>query len=589
MLRLCFLCAVILWVAGNECGGQISQISIDVVTISVENQYESVSPGSTSALAVKFAAKENWHFYASGETAPGGMNLKLIPSTHAPVEFGEPIFPSYHSYYDKALKQELQVFSGQFSVFLPFTVSETAAEGTFNVEIAVEGAVCSDIECRMPDYGKLVAQIKIDSGAAMASPGFTVPTPSQTHSVADDVQKYGLWFALGLAFVAGLALNIMPCVWPVLPIIVMRIVQQAKENKAKSFAMGLTFCSGIVLFFACLAGLNIVLQVFYGTVLQWGDQFRSPAFVAAMALFLVGLALFMFGVFGITVPSSISGKSGSGSGSGYSGALGMGFLAAILSTPCGFGILAAAFLWAQAQPLVLSTIAILTIGIGMAVPYAVLTSMPALLQRIPKPGKWMELFKQAIGFVLLAIAVKLFAALPGTMRANAIYYAVLLSFCLWMWGGWVSYDSRLSRKMIVRVLAAGLAVAGGFVFLSAPKKSLVDWQDYKAGVIETARRADRPVLIKFTADWCFTCQVVDKTIYSKSEIAELLKQKNVLAVKADTTARDYPATIALKNTYHEPSVPVTVLLLPGENQPIKLRGITFADELKEQLQKIESP
>jgi len=587
MVRLCFSCAVILWAAGAECRGQTAQISIDVVTISVENQYEAVGPGSMSALAVKFAAKENWHFYASAKTAPGAMNLKLIPSTRAPVKFGQAVFPPHHSYYDKTLNQNLQVFSGEFTVYVPFTVNEHAREGTYDVEIAVEGAVCSDIQCRVPDYGKLVTRIKIHSGAPMANPRFTVPIPSQAELVAYDGPKYTLWFALGLAFLAGLSLNIMPCVWPVLPIIVMRIVQQAKENRARSFAMGLTFCLGIVLFFASLAALNIVLQVFYGTVLQWGDQFRNPAFVAAMALLLVVLALFMFGVFGITVPSSISGKSGSGSG--YSGALAMGFLAAILSTPCSFAILAAAFAWAQAQPLILATIAILTIGIGMAVPYAVLTSMPALLQRIPKPGRWMELFKQTIGFILLLIAVKLITALPKDRESNVLYYAAVLSFCVWMWGGWVSYNTKLSRKIIVRGAAVLLAVAAGIVLLSAPGKSLVDWQEYDTGVIEKAQQADRAVLIKFTANWCLSCQFVDKTIYSRKEIAELIEQKNVLPVRADTTVRHNPATIALKNTYHEPGVPVTVLLLPGENQPIKFRGITFADKLKEQLRKIEAP
>src|SRR4030042_2039663 len=145
----------------------------------------------------------------------------------------------------------------------------------------------------------------------------------------------------------------MPCVWPVLPLIVMRLVEQTKQDKSKSIVSGLFFCLGILLFFACLAGANIVLQLFYGQVLQWGDQFRSPVFVTAMALLLVVLALFMFDVFTVTVPSSVAAKSGTGKG--YLGTIGMGFLAAVLSTPCSFGILAAAFAWAQTQPLLPAT------------------------------------------------------------------------------------------------------------------------------------------------------------------------------------------------------------------------------------------
>ena len=315
-----------------------------------------------------------------------------------------------------------------------------------------------------------------------------------------------------------------------------------------------------------------------------GDQFRSPAFVAGMALLLVVLAQFCFGVFTIAVPSSIVSKSSSGKG--YLGAVGMGFLAAILSTPCSFGILAAAFAWAQAQPLLLATVAIMVIGVGMAVPYAILTSMPGLLKRLPKAGRWMELFKQAIGFVLLVIAVKLIGVLPQVRRMGVLYFAVVLGFCVWMWGGWVSYNTKLSRKWLIRIIAMALAVVAGWSFLRAPVGGRISWQDYDTDLIESARIERRPVLIKFTADWCLSCQVVEKIVYSRRDVAKLIKEKGVLAIKADTTTKDLPATLALKNVYNEPGVPVSMLFMPGEKEPVRWRGISFADELKALLEKL---
>jgi thiol:disulfide interchange protein DsbD len=340
------------------------------------------------------------------------------------------------------------------------------------------------------------------------------------------------------------------------------------------------------LFFACLAGANIILQLFYGTVLQWGDQFRNPAFVAGMALLLVVLALFMFGLFTITVPSSIASKSGSGKG--YPGAVGMGLLAAVLSTPCSFGILAAAFAWAQTQSLPLGTIAIMVIGVGMAVPYAILTSMPGLLNRLPKAGRWMELFKQAIGFVLLLIALKLIAALPEVRRISVLYFAVVLAFCVWMWSTWVTYNTKLSRKWLVRFIAIVLAVTAGWAFLPAPAAELIQWQKYDAAAIETANVEGRPVLIKFTADWCWNCEVVEKVVFGRKEIADLIEQKDVLAIKADTTVADYPAAIALKNKYKEPGVPVTILYIPGQQEPVRLHKIFFAKKLKQLLEDLPS-
>jgi len=361
----------------------------------------------------------------------------------------------------------------------------------------------------------------------------------------------------------------------------MRIVEQAKAGKKQSQAMGFAFCLGILLFFACLAVANIVLQIFYGTVLQWGDQYRNPIFVAGMVLLLVVLALMMFGVFNIGVPSSIAGKSGSGKG--YSGAVGTGFLAAILSTPCGFGILAFAFGWAQAQHWLVATVVIMVIGVGMAVPYAILTSIPGLLKRLPKPGQWMELFKQGIGFVLLIIAVKLIGALPQAYRTNVLYFAVILGFCVWMWGGWVSFNTKPARKWLIRISAALIVFIGGWVFLPAPAGELIAWQDYDDALIDNAIADGKPVLIKFTADWCLSCQAVDKVVYHNEDIAGLIEEKEVLAIKADTTSNDDPATLALKKKYNE-LVPVTILFLPGTEEPVRFHEVFFAGKLKEILQ-----
>ena len=579
------LCLVLIFAVNGLAGPPPdSAIKTDVVTISVEQQYDAVRPGSESALAVHFELKKDWHFYASAETAPGAMNLKIKPSAEKIITFSEPIFPQPQLYFDKSSGKKLEVFSNKFTVFLPFSVElylPRTGRDSVDVKVGIEGAVCSGFQCRMPDFGQLTAEVKIAFDKTMGEPKFALPDVTKSAGAG-----YSAWFALGLALLAGLSLNIMPCVWPVLPLIVMRIVEQAKQDKAKSVAMGLAFCFGILLFFASLAGVNIVLQVFYGTVLQWGDQFRNPAFVAGMALLLVVLALFMFGVFTIIVPSSIAGKAGSGKG--YWGAVGMGFLAAILSTPCSFAILAAAFAWAQAQPLLLATIAIMVIGVGMAVPYAILTSMPGLLKRLPKAGRWMELFKQAIGFVLLIIAVKLITALPQTRRMGVLYFAVVLGFCVWMWGSWVGYNTKLLRKWLIRIIAIGLAVIAGWSFLPEPADELIAWQKYDAELIGTALTQERPVLVKFTADWCLSCQAVDRLVYSREDVAKLIEEKGILAIKADTTVRDYPATLALKNVYNEPGVPVSMLFVPGKNEPVRWRNMSFANELKAFLERLPS-
>ncbi|MGA2093910.1 MAG: protein-disulfide reductase DsbD domain-containing protein [Sedimentisphaerales bacterium] len=277
---------------------------VDVVTFWAQQQYDAVSPAAKGAVAIHFDLEKDWHFYASAD-APAGMNLKIEPNEQGNrvLKFNKPVWPKSEQFYDNAFEKNLDVFTGSFIVYLPFTVAADAPEKTAIINISIDGAVCSPIQCRVPDFGSVPSVLKIAKDANIRQPNFVLPAVTTPNI---KLGAYSLLPALILAFVAGLSLNIMPCVWPVLPIIVLRLVDQAKKGKSASLVMGLAFCLGILLFFATLAGANIVLQVFYGTVLQWGDQFRNPGFLTAMAMLLVVLALFMFGLFTINIPSSLA-------------------------------------------------------------------------------------------------------------------------------------------------------------------------------------------------------------------------------------------------------------------------------------------
>jgi len=574
-----FVFAATCCASGQNSNELSSTITTGVELVRSEKEFSSVrlepaQMGENAGIAVIFEGSDDLHYYAKPETAPApGFELK-VEAASDDFAFGQTLFPKWHLFTDP-LNNKIEVYAGHFTVFIPITAIKAPTKTT----VIEEG----DIEVRISEK---TLQTKIDWSGRSSWKHISSTETDNGNGKTIKEPGYSIPFALGLALLAGLSLNIMPCVWPVLPLIVMRIVQQAKTGKKQSIVMGFAFCLGILLFFASLSGANIILQIFYGTVLQWGDQFRNPAFVTAMVLLLVVLALLMFGVFNITVPSSIASKSGSGKG--YSGAVGTGFLAAVLSTPCGFGILAVAFGWAQAQHWSLATVVIMAIGVGMAAPYAILTSMPGLLKRLPKAGRWMELSKQGIGFVLLIIAVKLIGALPQIHRTNVLYFAVVLGFCVWMWGRWVSFNTKPTRKWIIRITAVIIIFAAGWTFLPAPAGEPISWRDYDTTVIDSALAEGRPVLIKFTADWCLSCQAVDKIVYHRKDIAKLIEEKEVLAVKADTTLTKYPATLALKNKYNEPGVPVTILFIPGAEEPVKFHEIFFAGKLKELLEKLPS-
>ena len=543
---------------------------------------EPAQMGQQTGIAVIFEGTDDLHYYAIAKTAPApGFELKVEAKSDK-FDLGASVFPKWDIFTDP-VGGKAEVYVGNFTVFVPIISvkdpTKVSVIDTADADVKITGITCTSKICLRPFEKTL--QTKFNWSKRDSWKQISLETTDDTGTSVEATQGpgYSTWFALALAFVAGLALNIMPCVWPVLPLIIMRIVDQARAGKRQSIMMGLAFCIGILLFFVCLAGANIILQSFYDRTLSWGDHLRNPVIVTALALLMIVMALYMFDVFTIAVPASIAGKSGSGKG--YAGSLGMGFLAAILSTPCSFGILTVAFVWAQGQPLALGTLAIMVIGLGMAAPYAILTTMPGWLKRLPRAGRWMELFKQTLGFVLLIIAVKLIKAVPEVSKNNLLFFAVILSFCIWMSGTWVTYGTKISRKLLVRGIAVLLVVLAFWFFF---KPELVDWQDYNPALIESAKSEQKPVLIKFTAGWCTNCEIVDKFVYQRKDIAKLIDKKGVLTIKGDTTETNKPATLDLKNIYNELGVPVTILFLPGQKEPIRLHKLFFDDELREFLE-----
>jgi len=566
-----------------------------LVKFTIEKQYDVVGPGERAALAVRFNIDNNWHFYASKEDAPGGENLALEVDSPKSLVFSEPIIPSGSLYKDKLTGTATHIQTGEFTVYLPFvTDTQLSSEKTAQeIKFKIHGALCSAAQCRMINLaGNTSVVLGPENEPAIAR--FQIPTNEPAKVIKDGaMQSYSTLAALGLAFIAGLILNIMPCVLPVIPLKVLSIFEQAKESKWRCITLGLAFCAGILLFFAALAAANIFLRLSFGIVFQWGDHFRNPAFVAGMAILMEVLALIMFGVATVHAPVITGNARRRG---GYVGSAGMGFLAALLSTPCSFAILTAAFAWAQAQTLWLGTIAIMIIGIGMAAPYAILTSMPSLLKHLPRPGRWMQFFKQAMGFVLLVVAVWLMSILPAPAHAYILYFAVVIAFCVWMWGTWVGYEANAAKKWVVRLFAVVITAITCFYLLmpalaarpqdSLSKQGSIEWQKYDPSIIAGALAQGRPVLIEWTADWCLTCKGVEQTVYARRDIQELIKLKNVLMVKADTTWSTNQATIDLQKIYNEPGVPVQMIFVPQKSEPVRFHGLIIGEQMKKTLEKL---
>jgi len=253
----------------------LGKISTDVSAGSIElvryeNEFSSVriEPArmdSKPGLAVIFEGTDDLHYYAKPQTAPAPGSELQIEAKSDSFEFGKAVFPKWEIFQEPT-GAKVEVYVGRFTVFVPIKSEKVPTEAAATeIEVKISGIACTSMLC-LPPFEKTL-ETKIDFSQSESWKEIIFETAGD----ADEIIKgpsYSAWFALSLAFLAGLILNIMPCVWPVLPLIVMRIVEQAKQSKGKSTVMGLAFCLGILLFFASLAGANIILRIFYGTVLQ---------------------------------------------------------------------------------------------------------------------------------------------------------------------------------------------------------------------------------------------------------------------------------------------------------------------------------
>ncbi len=548
-------------------------------------QAEPVMLEGSPAVAVVFEGSGDMHYYATADSAPSpGLELKISAKADG-LAFKDAISPKPKPFFDPGQEKNIEVYVGDFESLVPMENPPPA--GVFDAEITITGVACTSRVCLTPFTKKLSARIDFSKSAGWRKIEALPQGREKQADKAAVIEGSSLTTAaaLALALLAGLSFNVMPCVWPVIPLVLSRLFGQAQERPARRIALGMVFCAGIVIFFLGFAAIAAAVKITTGAAFNWSDHLRYPAVIVAMGLFLVAFGLFMFDIFGITIPSAVASKGASGTG--FAGSLGMGFLAALLSTPCSGAILAAVVVWAQTQTVFLSSAAFVLMGVGMAAPYAVIVFIPSLLKMLPRPGAWMEILRKSMGFILLIIAVKILGALPKERIVGVLYYAVVLSFCLWMWGSWVNLTTPRGKRWTVRFIAAAIAVVCGLWLLPAEKK-IVDWQGYDAGLIAKAVSQNQPVVIKFTADWCTNCVVVEKRVYKDPQVAEMIRKKNVLAVKADTTSIDMPATKDLVKVYGESgTVPVSIILLPGGKQ-VKLRGIFDKEKLIAILEEIRN-
>jgi thiol:disulfide interchange protein/DsbC/DsbD-like thiol-disulfide interchange protein len=419
--------------------------------------------------------------------------------------------------------------------------------------------------------------------------GYSVQLPISEPSPQIEVTSQPLWQMLLFAFIGGLILNIMPCVLPVIALKILGFVNEAKSETRRVRKLGVIYALGVLLSFLVLAGIVIGVKA-AGHHAGWGMQFGSPVFIVCLTTLVTLVALNLFGVFEVALGGRALDTAGKlAARHGAIGAFFNGVLATILATPCTAPFLGAALGFAFAQSASIIALIFLTVGLGLASPYLLLSWNPAWLKFLPKPGAWMERFKIAMGFPMLATVVWLFNIAASSYGKNVLWlgiFLVVVAFAAWVFG---EFFQRARQHNTMAAIIALLLFISGYAFAleneldwrhvvpqtdsaASLKESAdgIEWQRWSPEAVAQAHAAGKIVLVDFTADWCLTCQVNKKTSIENLAVREKLKSLNVVTLLGDYT--HFPDDITTElNRHNRAGVPL-VLVYPKNPaaQPIVL-------------------
>ena len=411
------------------------------------------------------------------------------------------------------------------------------------------------------------------------APAGEIISPTANHPPTAPPQP--LWKMLAFAFIGGLILNIMPCVLPVIALKILGFVSEARSEPRRVRNLGLIYALGVLVSFLALAGTVIGVKA-AGHHAGWGMQFGSPVFIVCLTTLVTLVALNLFGVFEVSPGGRTLNAAGElASKHGAPGAFFNGLLATTLATPCTAPFLSGALGFAFAQGASIIVLIFLFAGLGLAAPYVLLSCNPAWLKFLPKPGAWMEKFKVAMGFPMLATVMWLLHVAASDYGRGVFWlgiFLVVVAFAAWIFGEFVQ---RGRTRKTVAAMVALLLLIGGYAFAlekeldwrevmpatgatGSLKESVegVDWQPWTPEAVAQARAAGHPVLVDFTADWCVTCQINKKIAIETPSVRAKLKEINAVALTGDYT--HFPDAITAElNRYNQAGVPL-VLVYPKE-------------------------
>lgn len=592
--------AILVLVNMSVAGVQCSRPASPSPAVSPEKRELFVQPGQRGALLIRVEVPKGSHIYGNPKGPGTGMPTTVTPPRGRMFAFELPRFLPPRKYVQPGEKAHVWIYERETRIALPFAVSAHASPGRYPVRAEFSALLCTTRSCQpwRADLDFVVEVVQPghshDALYDNVLEAFTVESGRESDAgIAKDFgespprglkgeafrPRYITRFsvssvikALLFGILAGFILNFMPCVLPVVSLKVMSFVRHAREERARIFRLGVIFSAGILTSFLFLAAL----AAFMGY--HWGQLFQNPLFIVTMIAIVFSLALSMLGVYSFNVPSFALFASRDRENP-YADTYMKGLLATLLATPCSGPFLGGTLAFAMTQKPAMIFLVFMSIGFGMALPYLILAARPGLLRYIPKPGEWMITFEHLMAFLLVATAVYLLGVLKDNLILPTLWFMIFLSIALWQYGRFGAPGQPRRRRILSAGIMAAITLLGAWLSFSvlAPrqeKSTLSPSRELTMNALLHNRDAGVISMVKFTADWCPNCKLVESTsLYTRRVMREVAKRRVQFFI-GDLT-RENPEAQDLLQRLGSHSIPFLAVFPPAGSfyEPLCLRDM----------------
>jgi thiol:disulfide interchange protein DsbD len=535
-----------------------------VVTVNASLSVNHLRPGDSFKILLKAEIDHEWHINSHQPLEefliPTVVKFDSIPG----LEVRKIHYPEGQLRRFQFSEQPLSVYDGRVTVWAEVKTANDCPLGDLKISGKFFYQACNDVSCLAPAEApfEITAAVVDASTPVTIQPEANEPELGELqgertseNQISALISGKGLAIALLAIFLGGLALNLTPCVYPVIPITVSFFVGQASGRLGRSFFLALVYVLGMALTYSLLG----VAAALTGGVL--GASLQNPLVLIFIALVFVVFAAGMFGAFEIRMPAFLN-KLAGGSKQGVFGSLFMGLTVGIVAAPCigPFVFSLLTYVAAQGDPY-LGFLMFFILSLGLGLPFLALGTFSGLVKNLPRSGEWMLWVKKVFGVIMIGVAVYFIS----TLISETIYVALLTAAAVFG-GVWVGFLDRSKAsfsgfKIVKPAIGVLLILFGAWTSVSAWQQAnapQMNWQPYSDALVQQAGQEGRPVLIDFYAEWCIPCKQIEKTLFSDPAVVR--KSAEFLTLKADLTKDESDEVKAIRRIYRVVGVPTVVLL-----------------------------